>query len=53
VAGRDNGGLRQNCQTHEGISKDRRALEYLEAGKEVMDKYSPFTLNISPSVEMW
>jgi len=46
-------GRRQNFQTHEGISKGRRALEYLEAGNEVMDKYRPSTLKIWPSVEMW
>jgi len=35
------GGLKKKLQTHQAYQRARKALEYLEAGNEVMDKYRP------------
>jgi len=54
AAGRDVRRAEEKIARHvKAYQRARKALEYLEAGKRVMDKYRPSTLKILPSVEMW
>ena len=55
LAGRDIRRAEDKIARHmRAYQRARQALEYLEAGNEVMDKYRPIgPLKIWPSVGMW